>query len=155
MAISQIEKHVGQRFEKILPYLNRGKKEFANEIGINESQFSRMIQGKAGISPKVIFDVSSIYNVRIEWLFTGEEPMFKKDQAAKQAPDQITLSKEQLEAVRVSLEKLNSIFPAQMKTGTSTNAKDQKGPWGKKSHEEIQRNQRVHKAKDSGQKKDK
>lgn len=88
---------------------------FAISIGVDPSQFSRVTKEEIGLTLNQLLKISEIYEVRTGWLLEGEMPVFKvyeNETGAAATPDHAVLSKEQLEMVRVSLEKLNQVFSA-------------------------------------------
>jgi transcriptional regulator with XRE-family HTH domain len=60
---------------------------FADEIGINKSQFSRITQNDLNITLSQVMEICERYNVRAGWLLEGEGNMFKEKSGAFQQPD--------------------------------------------------------------------
>lgn len=62
-------------FRKDVLHMNQS--DFASSIGMKQTGVSYMEKEGSTVSDQSIKAISSIYNVREEWLRTGEEPMYK------------------------------------------------------------------------------
>jgi hypothetical protein len=122
MAISEIEKGIGKRLELLTIEIKMGKRDFSNSIGINESQFTRMVKGTSGISPKVVFDVSSKYNVSYEWLMEGNGEIFAKEKSGPvKKPDLLTQIENYADGILISLRELKKEHQDAFQPGTNVN----------------------------------
>lgn len=119
MAISQLEKEIAGRLEELRKSFKLGKKEFANDIYKDESQYSRMIQGRSGISVDVLFDVSSKYNASLEWLLSGEGDMLKRETGATTPDHLVNLLKNEIGLMAASLQRLAASLPKPVDPGTN------------------------------------
>ena len=54
-----------------------GSGAFADLIKVDRSQYSKLESGKLAPTVSQIMEISSIFNVSIDWLLTGKEPMLK------------------------------------------------------------------------------
>lgn len=57
--------------------LHMSQSDFAISIGMKQTGVSYMEREGSTVSDQSIKAISSIYNIREEWLRTGEEPMYK------------------------------------------------------------------------------
>lgn len=62
-------------FRKDVLHMNQS--DFASSIGMKQTGVSYMEREGSTVSDQSIKAISSIYNIREEWLRTGEEPMYK------------------------------------------------------------------------------
>lgn len=126
MAVNQIDIEVGQRINDVLEaQQNLSSRQFALSIGMDPSQFAKIIKGIAAISLEKLVEISSKYDVSIEWLITGEEKVqdqfqepgavYQKTTGTIEMPaDLLTLVKQQIRDLQTSLQTLdeNLILPA-------------------------------------------
>lgn len=71
------EEKINDRFIKIRKTLKMSQKDFGSALGYNQSSISEMEKGTKNISKAILFPLSSIFNIDIDWLRTGDGEMFK------------------------------------------------------------------------------
>ena len=67
-----------ERIKEIRLALKLTQKEFATKIGIQNSSFSEIENGKAKITERTIISICSVFNVNEKYLRDGQGDMFKK-----------------------------------------------------------------------------
>jgi len=67
---------VGERVKAVRYMLNIKQKEFALAIKVTQSAISQIENGTVSISSDTLTNISSTYNVNINWLLTGQGSMF-------------------------------------------------------------------------------
>jgi transcriptional regulator with XRE-family HTH domain len=126
LAVNQLDIEVGKRINEVIESQdNVSSRQFALSIGMDPSQFAKIIKGSAAISLEKLVEISSKYNVSIEWLITGGEdeklhlneghPGYQKNTGTLEMPaDLLTLVKKQIKDLQTSLQTLdeNLILPA-------------------------------------------
>lgn len=75
MAVNQIDIEVGRRISQLVEANNVAARQVALAIGMDPSQFAKILKGTAAISLEKLVDISSKYNVDIKWLLTGRGAM--------------------------------------------------------------------------------
>ncbi len=60
------------------------QKEFSQVIGVDNSQYSKIEQGKIQPTIQQIMEISSNFNVTTDWLLTGNENKLQKEKESKQ-----------------------------------------------------------------------
>jgi len=73
--IKRIEEFV--EYDALLSY-----SAFAIKVGIDPSGFHKMLKGQMPITKGALNKIATAYNLRLEWLLTGEEPMHRAKSAA-------------------------------------------------------------------------
>ena len=66
-------KAVGRRLRELRGF-DMNQAEFARQVGISQSQFSRYEKGDSEIGGEVLLRISQKFARSIEWLLTGKEP---------------------------------------------------------------------------------
>jgi transcriptional regulator with XRE-family HTH domain len=66
-------KAVGRRLRELRGF-DMNQAEFARQLGISQSQFSRYEKGDSEISAETLLRISQKFAKSIEWLLTGKEP---------------------------------------------------------------------------------
>ena len=64
---------LGKRIKFMLKAQNRTLKYLAHELGIPQQKLSRWINGHADMPSSVLFQISQIIGVSMNWLMEGEE----------------------------------------------------------------------------------
>ena len=67
---------IGDRIKEARQALNKTQQEFADSIGVKRNTVATYEMGKATPSDRTISDICREYNIREDWLRTGEGPMF-------------------------------------------------------------------------------
>ena len=70
----------GKRLKKLRLVKGLKQKEFANSIGITVSYLSQIENGEKGMSLDTLSLLSVKFGVNIDWLITGEGPMFREEE---------------------------------------------------------------------------
>lgn len=99
---------------------------FADSIGLDPSQFSKIKSGEVGITLEKIMEISSIYNVSIEWMITGKgealqtssllvnDPVATYKTTGTEVPaDTLLKVREELIVMRLSFDRLLKIVGVQ------------------------------------------
>lgn len=68
---------IHENLQKLLSELNISQRQFALALHLDPGYFSRIIQGKTPLIPRLQLLIENTYNVNGEWLRTGEGDMFK------------------------------------------------------------------------------
>lgn len=72
MAVNQIDIEVGKRINDLIDSRkDLSSRQFALSIGMDPSQFAKIVKGVAAISLEKLVEISSKYEVSVEWLVTG------------------------------------------------------------------------------------
>jgi len=78
---------VGERIYKIRKEARLTQAEFAKEFGISTNYVGQLELGKRNPGPRLIKDICSAYQIRVEWAETGNGPMHleptREDRIAK------------------------------------------------------------------------
>lgn len=120
MAISQIEREIGARIEAAIKSRGVRKGDVAEVIDLDGGQFSRMLNGKSGVSIEVILAVSSKFDISLEWLLLGSGTMEKEKSGPSMVPDQLlTQIQEHANAILLSLQELKPVPPSAFQRGTN------------------------------------
>jgi hypothetical protein len=145
VATNQIDLTIGNRLQELIETLKKegfadakGKMNsgvFAESVGIDPSQFSKMKSGDVGITLEQILEISSIYNVSMEWIIAGSGPVFKsstlsinEDDPGYQKTtgthgipaDVLTLLQEEVSTMQVSLERIAKVVGVPDESGRIT-----------------------------------
>lgn len=72
------EQTIGQRLAWLLSDQKIGITDFAGTIGVDGSQFGKIVNDKMGITLKQVLEISSKYSVRAGWIIEGELPVYKQ-----------------------------------------------------------------------------
>ena len=67
---------IGGRIKQVRTHLRIQQKEMAQKIGITNSHLSDIEKGKSSLSIEVVFKITKIYNMSLEFLFLGRGEMF-------------------------------------------------------------------------------
>lgn len=68
---------MGERLKLLIKALGMNQKEFAESIGVTNSNITEIIKGRSqGFGSSTLAIVSRIYNVNLHWLLIGEGEMF-------------------------------------------------------------------------------
>lgn len=67
-------------------FLNKTQAEFSEEIGVPIATYQRFERGESKLTGDALLNIMDLYGVRREWLKTGEEPIFEKDQKSSLEP---------------------------------------------------------------------
>ena len=70
---------VNERFALVRKTLNLTQREFAEKISVATGFIAFMEMGERKVNPRIMKLVSSIFNVNLQWLETGEGEMFYTD----------------------------------------------------------------------------
>lgn len=70
---------MNSRIKEIRKSLNIFQKDFAEKIGLKQSSFSDIENGKAPVTERTIIAICSKFNVNEKWLRTGEGSMFNEN----------------------------------------------------------------------------
>ena len=68
-----------ERFAQVRKALNLTQREFAEKISVATGFIASMEIGDRKVNPRIMKLVSSIFNVNLQWLETGEGTMFYAD----------------------------------------------------------------------------
>lgn len=72
-------REIAKRLSLYLMYKNLSGNAFSVRIGINQSNLSKMLNGKQPISEKTLYKISSTFpELNMEWLRTGEGEMLRR-----------------------------------------------------------------------------
>ena len=71
----ELSKKVGPRIKSCRKYLRLAQQEVAAELEISHSYLSEIESGSAKANPAILIQLMTLYNINIEYLFTGEGPM--------------------------------------------------------------------------------
>lgn len=104
------EQTIGRRLVILLSELKLGITEFASSIGMDGSQFGKILSGKLNITLKQVLEISSKYKVRTGWLIEGEAPIYKNEKSGSWEPDidLLTLMKKQINDLKINSDRLFS-----------------------------------------------
>jgi transcriptional regulator with XRE-family HTH domain len=69
---------IGKRLEEIRLFNGLTRTAFAESVGIDRSQYSRVESGKIIPTSRQMCEISSKYNVSTDWIFFGDGSMLKK-----------------------------------------------------------------------------
>lgn len=98
----------GQRLRKVIKKLGLKQNSFAESLGIDDSQISRII--KQGNQPAKYMYVlmTAVHNINIDYLKTGKGPMFLTSSSAKERikRELLTMSEEQALSVLTFIQML-------------------------------------------------
>lgn len=132
MAVNQIDIEVGQRINQLIESQeNLSSRQFAISIGMDPSQFAKIVKGIAAISLEKLVEISSKYNVSIEWLVTGEtkeeklefaegDHGYKKQPAPVKMPADISaLVKNEIATMQSSLSALSKVVSDNLPEGST------------------------------------
>lgn len=64
-------------------------REFADICGVNSSNLSRSLAGKAPISQKVMHKIAIAFNVPLEWVMRGDDSLIAKDDKINQPQEEL------------------------------------------------------------------
>lgn len=97
-----------QRLRDIRSALELAQKEFASRLNISASRLSNYLSGSRDIPFEVLTQLSSIFNVNLNWLITGEGEMFNRanlQQVMRQLEDaaQVQVELKRAESVRIPI----------------------------------------------------
>lgn len=70
----------GARLKKLIKELKINQLGFAKDLGVAQSNISKMMNGERQISIEVLSRISNRYNVNLHWLITGNGNMFLGDE---------------------------------------------------------------------------
>lgn len=102
---------IHENLQKLLKELNISQRQFAMALHLDPGYFSRIIQGKTALIPRLQLLIENTYNVNGEWLRTGKGNMFKSDNnsavKAKILAEIDKLSEEQLDLLEAFIQYLN------------------------------------------------
>lgn len=70
---------VGGRLQLIQKKYNLSSRKMALAIGVDPSQFLKIEKGKLGLTADQAKEISSTWNISIDWLYNGEGEMFKEE----------------------------------------------------------------------------
>lgn len=107
---NQQDIEIGERLKIIIEKIAlMSVRKFSLSHGINDAQLGRIIKGKEGLSIRRATEISSTYNVRLDWLLNGDGPMLKNKTAKAEVPAVekfVMVNQSDLENLRISLDKL-------------------------------------------------
>lgn len=73
----------GMRLEQLRNNLKLNQKTFAKALGISQGYLSQILLGKKSISYRILNSITNGFKkVNVEWLLSGQEPMFKPEQTS-------------------------------------------------------------------------
>jgi transcriptional regulator with XRE-family HTH domain len=64
------------RIQHLRGVLKLSQKDFGKRINLSQNQISMLEKGHRNTTDRVLSDISLQFNVNIEWLISGEEPIF-------------------------------------------------------------------------------
>lgn len=74
---SKIENNsIGYRLSLIISHLNMTDGAFADSIGVDRAQFSKIKKDKLGLSVNVAMELNSKYSISLDWLYLSRGNMF-------------------------------------------------------------------------------
>lgn len=133
MAVNQLDIDVGKRINQVIESQeNVSSRQFAISIGMDPSQFAKIVKGYAAISLEKLVEISSKYDVSIEWLITGKmkeeqfemaegDPGYKTKPAPGEMPeDLLSLLKTEVFVIQSSLDKLAKAAGVQLLVSSTT-----------------------------------
>jgi transcriptional regulator with XRE-family HTH domain len=88
----------------------------SKHLGVQRTQFGRIINGKLNPTLQQVCAISSHYNSSVAWIVEGEGSVYKKEKSgALQQPDQILVAqlKREIEVMRASLLRLADLVPSE------------------------------------------
>jgi transcriptional regulator with XRE-family HTH domain len=90
-------------------------------VGIQRTQFGRILNGKMNPTLKQVRDISSHFGVRVGWLIDGELPKDQKKSGAIKQPDENLreLVQDEITLIQASLLRLSKGFQARLEPGTN------------------------------------
>ncbi len=74
-----------RRVDQVRVTLGLNQLQFAESIGLSKAMVSQMLSGKRNISRETLNKISTLYNVNLEWLTTGNGSMFMSKQKSEQS----------------------------------------------------------------------
>jgi transcriptional regulator with XRE-family HTH domain len=132
LAVNQIDIEVGQRINELIESQdNVSSRQFAMSIGMDPSQFAKIVKGIAAISLEKLVEISSKYQVSIEWLVTGEmteekhafaegEAGYIKEPAPVKMPVEVlVLLKNEIATMQSSLNALSKVVSGNLPEGNT------------------------------------
>lgn len=82
--MEDIKRAIGKRLKQLRKKIGMSQKEFAEKLNITPSSLNNYEVGRRNIPPEILADLSDKFNVNIDWLLTGNDPMFKDELEIKE-----------------------------------------------------------------------
>lgn len=96
---------IQERFKTLIKELDSNPNRLAKEIGVTSQVFHGIIKNGALPSGKIILALNKVYpSLNLNWLFSGDGPIFLPDDAIPIEKDDLKKLKETVEALEASIE---------------------------------------------------
>lgn len=76
--------------EKLLNSLGLNQREFAEKLGLSQSNISEWKKGRSSPTFKILKDMNKLFGISVDWLLTGEGEMFLDKESSSQVNEKTT-----------------------------------------------------------------
>jgi transcriptional regulator with XRE-family HTH domain len=93
----------------------------SNKLGIQRTQFGRIINGKLNPTLQQVCAIASHYKARVGWIVEGESPVYKKESDDQKPSDShlLTLVENYVASARLNLDELSKAIVQPLGPGTN------------------------------------